>query len=161
MNDILAVATSWWSLPLAMLISGISLGFMPGFLLRQIVRLYPKEDERRTELFAELRALPYLRRILWVFEQFETGIVDGRRARRAPNARHFGAYHKWALRLFDQVPGDFDDRFGCFGYPTTMADGTLIYVIHRADNQRVIQARIPNRFLVLAATQIAGRERLQ
>lgn len=81
MNEILAVAANWWSLPLGLLITGLSLGFAPNFLLRQIVRLYPANDERRTELFAELAALPYLKRIPWVFAQLETGIVDGRRAR--------------------------------------------------------------------------------
>jgi len=56
-------------------------GFAPGFVLRLIVKLYPKDDPRRRELVAELYALPRLMRPIWVAEQIETAMFEGASAR--------------------------------------------------------------------------------
>jgi len=56
-------------------------GFAPGFVLRLIVKLYPKNDPRRRELVAELYALPHLMRPIWVAEQIETAMFEGASAR--------------------------------------------------------------------------------
>lgn len=52
-------------------------GFAPGFLLWLIVLTYEREDPRRTELVAELHAVPRLKRPFWVAEQMETALFDG------------------------------------------------------------------------------------
>jgi hypothetical protein len=58
------------------------LGFLPGFVLRQVVRIYPKGDPRRAELVAELHAIKnWLERPLFVAQQFETALAEGVPAR--------------------------------------------------------------------------------
>ncbi len=52
-------------------------GFAPGFCLRLIVLAYPRSDPRRTELIAELYAVPRIQRPLWVAEQLEVGLFEG------------------------------------------------------------------------------------
>lgn len=52
-------------------------GFAPPFLLRLIVQMYPRDDPRRAELMAELRARPWRERPIWIAEQLETGLVEG------------------------------------------------------------------------------------
>lgn len=52
-------------------------GFAPGFVLRLIVKLYPRDDLRRRELVAELYTIPRLERPLWVAEQVETALFEG------------------------------------------------------------------------------------
>ena len=46
-------------------------GFLPGFVLSLIVRLFDSQDPRRDELLAELYAVPRWERPFWVAEQFE------------------------------------------------------------------------------------------
>ena len=52
-------------------------GFAPGFCLRLIVLAYPRSDPRRTELMAELYAVPRIERPLWVAEQVEVALFEG------------------------------------------------------------------------------------
>jgi hypothetical protein len=143
-NDILGVTTSWWSLPVGLLIVGLSLGFMPSFLLRQIVRLYPKGDERRTELFAELRALPYLKRIVWVSEQLETGIVDGRRARRtSATTLHPQTAEVWLGELIVEARRDIpigNLEMKIIRY----YDQSVNIVILGVDGKHFLQANVPD-----------------
>jgi DNA-binding transcriptional MerR regulator len=59
----------------------------PGFILRLVVRLYPKGNPRRMELIGELYAMPHWRRPWFVAEQFETALSEGLPARIGPLAR--------------------------------------------------------------------------
>jgi hypothetical protein len=82
MSEILDVATSWWALPLGVLICGVTFGFMPGFLMRHLViRLWPKDHPRRAELIAELYVLGHFKRALFVFQSMEVGLSEGLTAR--------------------------------------------------------------------------------
>lgn len=82
MNDLLNIgASAWHVFPLGVFVVAITLGFMPGRLLRLIVWLYPKRHPRRDELIAELYVLGYLKRPVWVLEQLETALTEGCRAR--------------------------------------------------------------------------------
>lgn len=82
MNDVLAVGlSSWYAFPLGLLVVGISLGLMPGVLLRLFVKIYPKDSPRRAEAIAELYMMSYLRRIPWVFQQLDMSIFEGGRER--------------------------------------------------------------------------------
>jgi len=56
-------------------------GFAPGFVLRIVVLLYPKGDDRRRELVAELYVIPRLIRPVWVAEQIETALFEGLKMR--------------------------------------------------------------------------------
>ena len=67
-----------WSTYLVVL---LAYGFVPGFPLRAIVRLYPKDHPRRRELVAELYAVEYWKRPLFVLQQLETAISEGIPAR--------------------------------------------------------------------------------
>ncbi len=53
------------------------LSLLPGLVLRALVRLYPPDDPRRTELIAELHAVPPHHRPAWAAEQIETALLDG------------------------------------------------------------------------------------
>jgi hypothetical protein len=80
MVEIANLVLSWPTLLLAV---GI-FGFAPGFCLRLIILLYPRDDERRSELIGELYAMPRIERPLWVGEQLEVGLFEGapKRARK-------------------------------------------------------------------------------
>jgi diguanylate cyclase (GGDEF)-like protein len=66
-------ATTPWSLLWVI----VAFGAAPSFALRLITRLYPKDDVRRTELRAELYAVPHFIRPLWVAEQLELACFEG------------------------------------------------------------------------------------
>ncbi len=84
MTDLLKAVLDWHSVVAVLVLFGMA----PGAVLRLVVRLYPKGHPRREELVAELYALPYSLRPLWVAEQIETSFFDGMRARRS---RHCAA----------------------------------------------------------------------
>lgn len=73
MAELLGAIASWQTLLLVLAV----FGFAPGFTLRSIVRIYPKDDPRRTELLAELYSLKRLERPLFVAEQLETVLFEG------------------------------------------------------------------------------------
>lgn len=52
-------------------------GFAPGLFIRMLVHFWPKGHPRRSELRAELHAIEYWKRPLWVVEQLETSLCDG------------------------------------------------------------------------------------
>ncbi len=56
-------------------------GLLPGTALRGILLLFPHDDPRRKELQAELYAVPWWERPLWVAEQLEVAIFEGLGAR--------------------------------------------------------------------------------
>lgn len=73
MTELIESITSWRSLLFALAV----FGFAPGFVLRLLVRIYPKEDPRRTELISELYGLGHVKRLLFVAEQLETVLFEG------------------------------------------------------------------------------------
>lgn len=60
-----------------LLVAVLLYGFAPGFVLRLITLIYPRDDPRRAELIAELYAVPRIKRPFWVAEQIETAIFEG------------------------------------------------------------------------------------
>jgi hypothetical protein len=72
-TELLDAITSWPLLLFALLI----FGFAPGALLRLIVLAFPRDDDRRAELRAELSAVPRVERPFWVIEQLEVALFDG------------------------------------------------------------------------------------
>jgi hypothetical protein len=71
-NDLVSLVLGWrlWA-AMAVLV------MTPGILLRLVVLVYPRGDERRRELIAEMYAVPALRRPLWVFQQVEVVLWEG------------------------------------------------------------------------------------
>jgi hypothetical protein len=63
--------------PGAFVASLVVFAFLPGLVLRQVVRLYPKGHSRRAELLGELYAMPQWRRPWFVMEQLETALCEG------------------------------------------------------------------------------------
>jgi Mg-chelatase subunit ChlI len=74
----------------AFLLALLIFGFAPGFILRLLLLLYPRDDARRAELLGELYAMSRVKRPMWVAEQIETALFEGPqrrvRARRARQA---------------------------------------------------------------------------
>ncbi|MEV7042538.1 hypothetical protein [Amycolatopsis sp. NPDC051061] len=73
MAELIEAVASWQTL---LLVVGV-FGFAPNFVLRLLVLVYPKDDPRRQELIAELKAMKWIERPLWVGEQFGTVLTDG------------------------------------------------------------------------------------
>jgi hypothetical protein len=71
--ELVEAVASWQSLLLVIAI----FGFAPGFILRLLVKIYPRDDPRRQELVAELYTLGRIERPLFVAEQFETVLFEG------------------------------------------------------------------------------------
>lgn len=65
----------------AILVVLLLFGFAPGCVLRLIVHLYPKNHDRRLELIAELYAMKFIERPLFVAQQIETSLFEGLPAR--------------------------------------------------------------------------------
>ncbi|MGW5227484.1 hypothetical protein ACWEP5_21365 [Nocardia niigatensis] len=96
MSTILEVVASWKTLS-AFLLAVAVFGFFPGFVLRLIVRIYPRDDPRRRELPAELYTVKLLMRPFWVAEQLETVLFDGTESR----------FLKWhTARVEEQMKAD-------------------------------------------------------
>lgn len=64
---------SWQTFGVALLV----FGFAPGALLRLIVLAFRRDDPRRSELRAELYAVPRAERPFWVLEQLEVALFEG------------------------------------------------------------------------------------
>jgi hypothetical protein len=137
MTGLLSAVASWPSLVLVLVV----FGFAPGFCLRLIVLAYPRSDPRRTELIAELYAVPRIQRPLWVAEQLEVGLFEGlghrvsavihRLTRRRPTIDPMAEYIVTPDRgdNGDKLPewmhreiGDHDRRYDCDG--RIFVDGT-------------------------------------
>lgn len=73
MAELIEIVASWRSLLLVLVV----FGFAPGFVLRLLVRIYPKDDPRRTELLADLYMLGRVERLMFVAEQLETVLFEG------------------------------------------------------------------------------------
>lgn len=56
-------------------------GLCPRLILRLMLLVYPRNDERRPELLAELSRIPYRERLMWVADQSVTAVFDGTLAR--------------------------------------------------------------------------------
>jgi hypothetical protein len=82
-NGLVHGGSAFWIFPVSLLVFGATFGLLPGLVLRLLVRLYPKDDPRRHELFAELYGpkMTRFRRFEWVFQQLETALRDGLSAR--------------------------------------------------------------------------------
>jgi hypothetical protein len=72
-TELLDAIVSWQ----AFLVALVVFGFAPGALLRLIVLAFHRDDPRRSELLAELHAVPRLERPFWVFEQLEVALFEG------------------------------------------------------------------------------------
>src|SRR5687767_12631452 len=85
-------------------------GFAPGALLRIIVLAFVRDDPRRRELLAEVHAVPYLERPLWVVEQMEVALFEGlwERLRWAATWR---VIHRWHLISGVKRNRKFPDSF--------------------------------------------------
>ncbi|HEU0090023.1 MAG TPA: hypothetical protein VFQ77_20620 [Pseudonocardiaceae bacterium] len=119
--DLLETVASWPSLLLVVVV----FGFAPGFCLRLIVLIYPRSDPRRTELIAELYAVPRIERPLWVAEQLEVALFEGLPRRLSAALRWFarwrrarvqaavlGAVLMVVLPLADRIAGRTDQVAG-------------------------------------------------
>ncbi|MGW2292531.1 DUF2314 domain-containing protein [Streptomyces phaeochromogenes] len=71
--EAIGALTSWPLLVVALVV----FGFAPGALLRLIVLAFEGDDPRRSELRAELNAVPRVERPFWVIEQLEVALFDG------------------------------------------------------------------------------------
>jgi hypothetical protein len=85
MAELFEMVASWRSLLFVVVV----FGFAPGFLLRLLVKIYPKNDPRRQELVAQLYLLGRLERLLYVGEQLETVLFEGVPARARALRRRF------------------------------------------------------------------------
>ncbi|ONF73171.1 hypothetical protein [Amycolatopsis keratiniphila] len=93
MTDLLEAVASWETLLVALAIYG----FAPGFVLRLLVKLYPKNDPRRRELIAELYTVRRLERPFWVADALGAVAVEGL-------PRRFGEYRlKRAMRVVEDL----------------------------------------------------------
>ncbi len=72
-EDLLDAIVSWRTLLAVLLVYG----FAPGALLRLIVLAFRRDDPRRSEMLAELHAVPFAERPFWVFEQLEVALFEG------------------------------------------------------------------------------------
>jgi transcriptional regulator with XRE-family HTH domain len=79
MNNTFTMLVDWRTYVVAVLV----FGFTCGFVLRLVVHLYPKDDPRRKELIAELYAVAFWERPVWVAQQLETALFEGVRERLA------------------------------------------------------------------------------
>jgi hypothetical protein len=52
-------------------------GFLPGLVLRIILLVFSRNDPRRAEILADLRAVPRWERPFWVLEQVEVAFFEG------------------------------------------------------------------------------------
>jgi hypothetical protein len=76
MIQLLKVVTSWQAFTAYMAATAL-FGFAPTFVLTLLVKIYPKDDPRRTELPGELPLIRRIERPFWVAEQLATVLVEG------------------------------------------------------------------------------------
>ncbi|MFE0028829.1 hypothetical protein [Amycolatopsis sp. NPDC059021] len=84
-------------------------GAAPKLVGHLLVLLYPRDHPRRRELLAELDAVPYRDRLMWVAGQAVTSLFEGLPAR----TKHFaeqrrGRKLRKAIERFYEESGDYD-----------------------------------------------------
>jgi hypothetical protein len=95
-SELLDAIVSWRTLLVALLV----FGFAPGALLRLIVLAFHRDDPCRSELLAELHAVPLLERPFWVLAQLEVALFEGIWPRvRAATSRIIHRGHLMSSRL--------------------------------------------------------------
>lgn len=106
MVEVLSAVVSWRSLAAVILVFGLA----PGFVLRIIALAFHGGDPRRREMIAELHAVPYWERPLWVAQQLEVAISEGLRDRFlwAATGR---IIDRWHLTDGEQMNRDYPDTF--------------------------------------------------
>jgi hypothetical protein len=72
-TELFDAVTSWQTLLTVILV----FGFAPGFLLRLLLSIYPRNHPRRRELVAQLYTLHRIERPFFVAEQLETVLFEG------------------------------------------------------------------------------------
>ena len=90
--------------PRSFVVIVVVFGFLPGFVLRLLVRLYPNDHPRRRELPNELYFLPRWERWFFVAEQLETALHEAPRARVARRKARTGPRDAVRARLHQRVP---------------------------------------------------------
>jgi hypothetical protein len=88
MSELIEAVASPWNLVLIVIV----FGFLPGFTLRALVRIYPPDDPRRHELVAQLYVLNRIERPLFVAEQLETVLFEGVGARLRRRQQNFRSH---------------------------------------------------------------------
>jgi hypothetical protein len=73
----------WGTFGIALIVFGLT----PGFVLRLIIQLYPRDDPRRKELLGELPHVRWIERPFWVLSKLELALFEGLPARRAAGSR--------------------------------------------------------------------------
>ena len=74
---------AWPTLGAALLVFGLA----PGIVLRLLLLIYPRGHPRRSELLAELYAVPMVLRPFWVAQQLEVALFEGLPSRWATRHR--------------------------------------------------------------------------
>lgn len=77
----------WWVVAIAL---PITLGFLPRVIIHLIVLAYPQDDPRRREYVAEIVAVPYSRRLMWVADQAGLALMTGWGPRLLEGMKHGG-----------------------------------------------------------------------
>jgi hypothetical protein len=70
-----------WMAALGGLLYSAGVGFIPGFMLRPFLWIYPKGSDRPEEILGELYSLPFRKRIAWAFQQMEVAVFEGGKQR--------------------------------------------------------------------------------
>ncbi len=102
--ELLDAIVSWQTFVVALLV----FGFAPGALLRLIVLVFRRDDPRRSELLAELHAVPRLERPFWVVEQLEVVLFEGIWNRRLREGSRRAVGLDQRPNLMELKPGEFE-----------------------------------------------------
>lgn len=105
MAELLELVASWRALIVALVV----FGFAPGFCLRLIVLIYPRNDPRRAELIAELYIVRRVQRPLWVAEQLEVALFEGLGHRISAALRKLSRRRRTLTRSDDEAVRKIED----------------------------------------------------
>lgn len=133
-----------------LLVACLVYGVAPGAVLRLILLVFPKNHPRRLELPAEMQAVPYKYRPIWVSEQLEVAIREGLPARwaktREERRRALSAARR-ALRLLASTA------------PMRSARGALAALIPQDHEHEVVL--VLDRGLVVSRLYLRTRRRVR